>query len=232
MKTALWRFFLVAAITTFLAVIWLVMGGPIFVDRWLDVTERPMKADAIVVLAGGSAGNLPLPQGWDRLTTAANLWVDRMAPLVIFSGGGTEDVAESEIYANAGAWLGIPRNAMMFESEAQTTGDHGFALLDLKLPGGTPITTATPLLVVTSTFHSRRALFAFARAGYTNVRVVSAYTPRGPAPQGTPASLTSTISTHRPSGRSYDDFLFRSAYRSFDLFIGLREIGAIAVMAR
>lgn len=97
---------------------WLIAGGPIYVDRWLDVTEPPVKSDAIVVLAGGTVGNLPLPQGWDRLTTAANLFTDQMAPVVIFSGGGTSKIAEAEIYANAAAWLGVPRNAMTFESKA------------------------------------------------------------------------------------------------------------------
>lgn len=224
------RAFCLVTMLTFVGVVWLVAGGPIYVDRWLNVTEPPVKSDAIVVLAGGTVGNLPLSQGWDRLTTAANLFTDQMAPVVIFSGGGTSKIAEAEIYANAAAWLGVPRSAMTFESKAQTTGDHGFALLDVTLPSGQAITTSTPLLVVTSTFHSRRALYSFARAGFTNVRIVSRYSARGPAPAGSPAALTSTIPTHQPSGKSYDDFLFRSAYRSFDLFIGLREVGAIAVM--
>ncbi len=226
------RTFLTVSVVTFLGVVWLVLGGPIFVDRWLDVTQPPQRADAIVVLAGGTTGNLPLPQGWERLTTAANLFVDEMAPVVIFSGGGTSKVAEAEIYANAGAWLGIPRTAMVFESKAQTTGDHGVALLAVTLPGGQPITTSTPLLVVTSTFHSRRALMAFDKAGFTNVRMVSTYTPQAPARAGTPGALTSSIPTHRPSGKRYDDFLFRAAYRSFDLFIGLREVGAIFIEGR
>lgn len=232
MKRFIWRLFVTVSVVTFLGVVWLVAGGPIFVDRWLDVTQPPVKSEAIVVLGGGTVGNLPLPQGWDRLTTAANLFTDQMAPTVIFSGGGTATVAETEIYANAAAWLGIPRSAMTFESKAQTTGDHGFALLDVSLPSGQVITTTTPLLVVTSTFHSRRALYAFARAGFTNVRIISTYTARAPAPVGSPSGLTSTIPTHRPSGKSYNDFLFRSAYRSFDLFIGLREVGAIVVMSR
>jgi uncharacterized SAM-binding protein YcdF (DUF218 family) len=232
MKKFIWRLFVTTCIVTFLCVVWLVAGGPIYVDRWLDVTQPPVRSEAIVVLGGGTVGNLPLPQGWDRLTAAANLFTDQMAPVVIFSGGGTSSVAEAEVYANAGAWLGIRRTAMTFESKAQTTGDHGFALLGVTLPSGRAVTTSTPLLVVTSAFHSRRALYAFARAGFTNVRIVSTYTARGPAPAGSPAALTSTIPTHRPSGKSYNDFLFRSAYRSFDLFIGIREVGAIAAMSR
>lgn len=223
------RFVLTVSVCTTLTVLWFVAGGPTGVDRWLDVTQPPVPADAIVVLGGGTNGaNLPLPQGWDRLGTAAQLYRDGFAPIVIFSGGGTSTVSEAEIYANAGAWLGIPRSAMSFESKAQSTADHGRALLEVQLPNGRgAIARDTPLLVVTSTFHSRRALLSFHRAGFTRVRIVSTYSARSPAPPGTPAALTPTIQTHRPSGKQYNDILFRLAYRSFDLFIGLREVGAI-----
>jgi uncharacterized SAM-binding protein YcdF (DUF218 family) len=222
------RFVLTVSVCTLLAVVWFAAGGPTGVDRWLNVTEPPLPAAAIVVLGGGTNGaNLPLPQGWDRLGTAAQLFRDGFAPVVIFSGGGTSSVSEAEIYANAGAWLGIPRAAMQFESTAQSTAGHGRALLDITLPGGAPIERNTPLLVVTSAFHSRRALMAFHHAGFSRVRIVSQYSARTRAPSGTPAALTSTITTHAPSGKQYNDILFRMAYRSFDLFIGIREVGAI-----
>ena len=228
MVKLLWRLVLAASVLTLCALVWLAAGGPTGIDRWLDVTEAPVPARAIVVLGGGTTGaNLPLPQGWDRLGTAAQLFRDGLAPVVIFSGGGTSKVSESEIYANAGAWLGIPREAMIFEAKAQSTADHGHALRGFVLPGGTVIDGDTPLLVVTSAFHSRRALMAFHKAGFTHVRVVASYTARGPAPVGTPAALTNSIPTHSPSGKQYNDVLFRLAYRAFDLFIGLREVAAI-----
>ena len=229
MTRILWRTVLTFSVATTMGVVWLAAGGPTGVDRWLDVTQPPVQAEAIVVLGGGTNGaNLPLPQGWDRLGTAAALYRDGLAPVVIFSGGGTSRVAEAEVYANAGAWLGIPRSAMSFESKAQSTADHGRALLEVPLLNGRGnITRDMTLLVVTSTFHSRRALMAFHRAGFTHVRIVSAYTARGPAPAGTPAALTSSIPTHAPSGKQYNDFLFRMAYRAFDFFIGLREVAAI-----
>lgn len=254
----LWRLISTAGVLTLVGLLWLAAGGPVWIDRWLDVTERPVRAEAIVVLGGGTTGdNLPLPQGWERLSAAAGLFADGFAPVVIFSGGGTSRVSESEIYANAAAWLGIPRVAMIFEAKAQSTADHGHALRGRVLPGGVTIGPETPLLVVTSTFHSRRALLAFARAGFTRVRIVSRYTsqpsvraanavptraaPRAgsPAartntvpttaapPAASPAALTNTVPEHKPSGKRYDDILFRLAYRAFDLFIGLREVGAI-----
>jgi len=235
-----WRLVSALGILTLAGVLWLASGAPIGIDRWLDVTEPPMRAEAIVVLGGGTTGdNLPLPQGWERLSTAAHLFADGFAPVVILSGGGTSRVSESEVYANAASWLGIPRSAMIFEATSQSTSDHGHAVRGMVLPTGQTITPDTPLLVVTSAFHSRRALLAFFRAGFTQVRVVSRYTPRPPAvgggaapaappaPSGSPAALTNTVAGYQPSGKRYDDVLFRLAYRAFDFFIGLREVGAV-----
>ena len=241
----LWRAVCAAGVLTLAGVLWLAAGGPTFVDRWLDVTQPPRKAEAIIVLGGGTNGdNLPLPQGWERISAAARLFGDGFAPVVIFSGGGTARVSESEIYANAAAWLGIPRESMVFETKAQSTADHGRAIQGLALPTGHVIGPDTPLLVVTSAFHSRRALLSFSRAGFTHVRVVSQYVSspvkraanNAPAPAkppaGSPAALTNTVATHQPSGKQYNDVLFRMAYRTFDFFIDLREVGAVILSSR
>jgi uncharacterized SAM-binding protein YcdF (DUF218 family) len=241
----IWRLVSVAGVLTLAFVIWLAAGGPVFIDDWLDVTQAPAKAEAIVVLGGGTNGdNLPLPQGWERISVASRLFSDGFAPVVIFSGGGTARVSESEIYANAAAWLGIPREAMVFEPNAQSTADHGRVIRGLVLPNGRTIGPDTPLLVVTSAFHSRRALLSFSKAGFSHVRVVSYYTSSPAAraanraaaparpPAGSPAALTNTVATHQPSGKQYNDVLFRLAYRAFDFFINLREVGAVLLSSR
>lgn len=235
-----WRAVCAAGVLTLAGVLWLAAGWPVGIDEWLDVTQPPVRSEAIIVLGGGTNGdNLPLPQGWERISAASRLFADGFAPLVIFSGGGTSRVSESEIYANAAAWLGIPREAMVFEAKAQSTADHGRSVRGLVLPNGTAIGPDTPLLVVTSAFHSRRALLSFSRAGFTRVRVVSRYTtnpaarvvnrapPAAAAPAGSPVALTNTVTGYQPSGKRYDDVLFRLAYRAFDFFIGLREVGAV-----
>jgi uncharacterized SAM-binding protein YcdF (DUF218 family) len=238
----LWRALCAAGVLTLAGVLWLAAGWPVGIDRWLDVTQPPLPAEAIVVLGGGTNGdNLPLPQGWERLSAAARLYADGYAPVVIFSGAGTARVSESEIYANAAAWLGIPREVMVFEAKAQSTADHGRTIRGLVLPKGGAIGPDTPLLVVTSAFHSRRALLSFSRAGFTHVRVVSRYNTSPAArarnraagaapvaaPAGSPLALTNTVVGYQPSGKVYGDVLFRLAYRAFDFFIGLREVGAV-----
>jgi len=240
-----WRLVRAAGVLMLAGTIWLAAGWPVGIDRWLDVTEPPLPAAAIVVLGGGTGpGGLPLQQGWERISTAHRLFAHGFAPVVVFSGAGTLSVSQSEIYANAAAWLGIPRSRMVLEATADSTRDHGHALRGLTLPTGIVIAPDTPLLVVTSAFHSRRALMAFSRAGFTHVRVVSQYTPGssspvderpggdaevGAAPEGTlsPDVLTNSIAGYQPSDKRYNDVLTRLAHRTFDLFINLREIGAI-----
>ncbi|MBK9241832.1 MAG: YdcF family protein [Acidobacteria bacterium] len=239
----LWRFVRAFGVLTLVLMLWLAAGWPVGIDRWLDVTEPPEPAAAIVVLGGGTgAGSLPLQQGWERINTAHRLYAAGFAPVVIFSGSGTQNVSQSEIYANAAAWMGIPRSVMVLEATAGGTQDHGHALRGMVLPTGAVIAADTPLLVVTSTFHSRRALMAFSRAGFTRVRVVSQFTasppdaseePSAPAvgepPEGTvrPDTLTNSVADYQPSDKRYGDLLFRLAHRTFDFFINLREMGAI-----
>lgn len=228
-----WHVSAVVGLCAALALTALALEWPVGIDRWVDVSGRPARAAAIVVLGGGTAaGNLPLPQGWERLHTAAELYADGWAPVVVLSGGGTSSVSEAEIYANAASWLGIDRPAMVIEPLSQRTADHGLALRGFVLPDGRRLESDTPLLVVTSAYHSRRALLSFARGGFTRVRVVSGYTARRgpgsrPVAPGSPAALRSTVPGYAPSGRVYGDVLFRLANRSRDVFLSLREAAAM-----
>jgi uncharacterized SAM-binding protein YcdF (DUF218 family) len=238
----LWKLVRASGVLTLVLMLWLAAGWPVGIDRWLDVTEPAVPAAAIVVLGGGTGvSGLPLQQGWERINTAHRLFAGGFAPVVIFSGSGTMNVSQSEIYANAAAWMGIPRSVMVLEATAGSTQDHGPALRGMVLPTGTVIGSDTPLLVVTSAFHSRRTLMAFSRAGFTRVRVVSAASENfpdsadgraaaaGAAPEGTvrPDTLRNTVTGYVPSDKRYDDVLFRLAHRTYEFFINLREVGAI-----
>lgn len=64
-----------AAVAGLVVHIWLATPLPTGIDRWLDVTSSPEASQAIVVLASGTTDtNLPLPRGWERLDTAAQLY--------------------------------------------------------------------------------------------------------------------------------------------------------------
>lgn len=216
-----------AGIVTLAGVVWLACGWPTGLDRWLDVSTTPVPAAAIVCLAGGTTPTkLPLPNAWERIDTAAHLYADGFAPVVVFSGRGGNTASESEVYANSAAWLGVPRGAIALEPQAENTAGHARALVGLALPDGRRIGRDTALLVVTSAFHSRRALMTFHRAGFTNVRIVSRYAATRKVPD-TPAALKTTVANYRPSANRYGDPFLRLASRSFEFFIDMRELAAI-----
>jgi len=146
-------------------------GLPIFFDRRLEVSSPARAAEYIVCLSGGlSGGNLPTSDGWDRIYTAVQLYADGLGKRIIFSGGGAGKVTEAEIYGEAAGWLGCPEKAMAFESEATSTAEHAVKLLNNKSLG---ISRDTPLNIVTSPMHSRRAALCFKKAGFVNFGVVT-----------------------------------------------------------
>lgn len=208
-------------------VLWLAFGLPIGIDRWLDVSEAPTKADAIVCLAGGiTSYNTPLETGWDRAYTASQLFADGYAPYVIFTGRGSGTLSEAEIYRDAAVWLGVPEPATLPEPGAQSTAEHPGRLLAITLPNGRRLTQDSPLLLVTSDYHTRRVLMTFRKTGFRNARVVASY--RSSTAAGARHARPSAEPSYAPSGKSYDDPLLRLAHGSLRLLIQAREVGAIA----
>lgn len=222
------RAFLIGTgIAAIVGVVWLVFGLPLFVDRLVIETQPPAKAAAIICLAGGlSHHQLPLDEGWQRIYTAVQLQADGYAPTIVFSGGGTERTSEAEVYAEAARWLGCPREAIALDPFPGGTADHPANLLKLHEPR---IRTDTPVLVVTSAFHSKRTAMCFRKAGFTNFRVVTTHEAASPDARVARGSKTSAIEAFRPSGKRYDDPLNRLKWGLDDLLTTVRELAAIAV---
>ena len=214
---------------------WLIAGCPVMVDRLLIKNEAPTQARAIVCVAGGiGAHNLPTEDGWMRVYTAVQLHHDRFAPVVVFSGGGTERVSEAEIYSETAQWLGLPASDVVLDPVPGGTNEHPQNLLRLSILG---LTKQTPLLIVTSPLHAMRVSLCFRKAGYTNFRMVTSYVAKGPDSRlGKPPDTriirdlrTSSVETYRPSGKSYDDPINRLKWGLNDLLSSAREAVAIAV---
>jgi uncharacterized SAM-binding protein YcdF (DUF218 family) len=204
----------------------LIAGTSLGVERALDVTSRPTRADAIVCIGGGTTGHdLPTADGWQRIATAAALFADGYAPMVVFTGRGNARVSEAEIYAEAGQWLGVPAPAVALDPLPASTAEHPDALL--KSLGGR-LTRDSRLLLVTSSLHSRRVLMTFRRHGFTNVAVVSGYS-AGRRLGGQARREQSSLPAFRPDSKQYGDPLFNLAQNSSALFIALREWAAIVV---
>jgi hypothetical protein len=206
---------------------WLMAGCPLMVDRLLIKNEAPVQAQAIICIAGGLlAHNLPTEAGWLRVYTAVQLHYDKFAPVVVFSGGGTETVSEAEVYSETAEWLGLPASGAVLDPVPGGTSDHPHNLLKIAALG---LTKDSPLLIVTSPLHSMRVSLCFRKAGFTNFRMVTSYVARAPGARVVRDQRTSSIETYRPSGKSYGDPINRLMWGLVDLLICAREAVAIAV---
>ena len=219
-------YLVVVGVFAHVLVFWFGFGGPIFLDKWLIVSERPMKAEAVVCLAGGLSGsNLPTERGMQRIYTAVQLYLDGYAPRVIFSGGGAGGVSQSEVYAEVAGWLGLPGEAAVVDPFPGSTAEHPQNILKIKEP---LIKRGTALLVVTSPLHSRRAALCFRKAGFLLFRMVTHYVARGKGKAADRRAKKSQVKEYVPSGKKYGDFLFRLRVRSGYFLEALRETVAIA----
>lgn len=154
-----------------LVVLW-AFSTPAVADRllgWLerDWADRPVEAvpaaDAVLVLGGAfSTGNgqwvYPSAGGAvDRYWHAARLYHAGRAPRVILSGGRQPQRTAGLTEAEAGALflgdMGVPREALILETEALTTRGHVVELAPL-----IDEHHIASLLVVTSASHMRRSL--------------------------------------------------------------------------
>lgn len=127
---------------------------PLMADA-LIINQAPQRADAIVVLGGGSG---------DREVTGARLYAEGYAPLVITTGStvglpGLPDVTYAELSAKELARLGVPASAIIQLPASRSTCDDARLSLAALPPG------AARLILVTDPFHTRRAQWLFHRAG-------------------------------------------------------------------
>jgi uncharacterized SAM-binding protein YcdF (DUF218 family) len=120
-------------------------------------------ADAIVVLGApllsdGSVGEVLA----ERVRAGVELWRAGVAPRVVLSGGRTRGAprSESEAMGELARGLGLPDDALLLESESQTTYENAHRVAELLGARGW-----RRVVVVTTPFHLRRAVRWFRRAG-------------------------------------------------------------------
>jgi uncharacterized SAM-binding protein YcdF (DUF218 family) len=222
-----WTFRALSAIgiMTLAAILWLLAPTPLLLDWWLDVSDRPQPADAIICLgAGTTVGQLPTEEGWSRLYTTTQLAFDRYAPIVVFSGRGSEPVSEAELYASAGEWLGIPRDVVILDAGPASTAEHPLTLLSVTKGY---LHRKSRLILVTSPLHSRRALMTFRKQGFENVRVVSTWRSARTDGRLPGLAVKSSVPGFVRDTKAYDDPLFRLRVRSSELLVAARETVAL-----
>ena len=118
----------------------------IFPRQLLTIDTGPIKADVIVMLGGGTG---------ERPQRAAELFREGAAPRIIVSGAG-DTVDNKRMLVNRG----VPPDAIELEPDSKTTRQNAqFTIPRLRAEG------ARRVILVTSWYHSRRALKCFRHYG-------------------------------------------------------------------
>jgi uncharacterized SAM-binding protein YcdF (DUF218 family) len=127
----------------------------------LAVVDPLQHADAIVVLAGESG---------ERVVEGVHLWREGWAPLIVMSGGlGEGNVTLAELMRRQAVSLGVDEHHIVVQDRSTDTGEDARYVAQLARQRG-----FHRVLLVTSPYHARRALWLFRRelAG-TGIEVVS-----------------------------------------------------------
>jgi uncharacterized SAM-binding protein YcdF (DUF218 family) len=120
----------------------LAVAAMVFPQPFLCVDSGLVKADVIVVLGGGSH---------ERPGRAAELFKEHAAPRIIISGRGDCEINRRLLLA-----AGVPADAIEMETQSRTTREN--AQFTTKLLREEKV---THVIIVTSWYHSRRALACF-----------------------------------------------------------------------
>ena len=219
-----------------LFIFWSIAGWPFFFDRLLIQSQLPAEAEYIVCIGGGlTTALLPTDDGWPRIYTAVQLYLDGYGRKILFTGGGAEKISEAEVYAEAAHWFGLPEEDVVFDPGPNQTSEHP---LDIQKIAGLNISRATPLNIVTSALHSKRTALCFKKNGYTNFRLVTGYTATGKrvtagkteeVTKYLRAARTSKLENYTAKEKAYNDVFMRLRRRTSHFFSALREISAIVV---
>jgi uncharacterized SAM-binding protein YcdF (DUF218 family) len=150
-----------------------------FIVRSLESTYSPRvtypEASAIVLLGG--AGVPPLApriypetsEAGDRIMHAARLYRQKVAPLMILTGGKISFLKEyegSEAEVNETLLMelfDVPQSAILLESQARNTHDHAPNVRSILQQRELPL----EVVLVTSAMHMPRAVMVFESYGFT-----------------------------------------------------------------
>lgn len=170
---AVWRigltFFFVWLLSLVLFFVWL--------QRGMTHAMNLQTPQAIVVLGSSSPGGRPSPMLASRLDLALVLARTYPEATVITSGGVdlTEEVAEGEVMARYLAEHGLARTRIRVEGRSSSTQENmAFSRVILQAAG---IAADAPVRLVTSDFHTLRAIRIAHKAGLTRVSPAGAETP-------------------------------------------------------
>jgi len=139
------RFLKIAAILFALLAL-LALALFFFPQKFLCLDSGPSRADVIILLGGGNH---------ERAARAAELFNQRVAPRIIVSGAGDAEINRRILIKD-----GVPAADIQLEPKSRTTRQN--AMFSVKLLRQQNLRSA---IIVTSWYHSRRALHTFEHFG-------------------------------------------------------------------
>ena len=130
----------------------------------------------VIVLGAGLRGEAPSGTLRRRLDAALAYYRAHPGCLLVLSGGQGPDEAipEAEAMARYLSAAGVPQEDLLLEDRSTSTRENFAFSLELLRRRG--LSADTPILFVTSRFHCYRAAGYAARAGFSNVGAVPAFT--------------------------------------------------------
>jgi uncharacterized SAM-binding protein YcdF (DUF218 family) len=144
--------------------------------EWRHLPASPLpQADAIVVLGGAIKPQHP-PRPWvdvteqgDRVLHGSKLYLEKQAPLIIFSGGRItwgqgQDRSEADDMATIALALGVPRSAIVIEPNSLNTFQNATNVKTILQER-----QLQRVLLVTSAMHMPRALAIFKHLGIDTI---------------------------------------------------------------
>jgi len=146
-------------------------------SSYRPLSEGPVKADAIVVLGGGSRDLSWVPTepelsrgSLERVVDAVQFARKHHLPLVMSGGSGDPKpgtVMEADVMADVATRLGIPEKDIIIENRSRNTWENAGEVQKL-LPGKT-------VVLVTSAFHMRRSVAMFKKRGFSVLPAPAGY---------------------------------------------------------
>lgn len=149
------------------------MGAVASLEGRYPPLAEGVTADVIVVLGGATRHQSPprpmheMNEAGDRVLHAAMLYHAGVAPLLLLTGGnsvytGPGGIPEAEAMAAQLVMMGVPREALLLESESRNTWENGSNSLPILKANG-----LNDVVLVTSATHMPRSAAIFRRLGIT-----------------------------------------------------------------
>lgn len=122
----------------------------IYLGNYLNVKPNPVPSGAIVVLSGGET---------DRFDHGLELYQQKLAPLLIFSGAAKDDgPSNAYVMAKDAQEQGVSNQSIIIEGNSRDTYENAKYVLDICREQ-----QIKSILLVTSPYHQRRATLTFAK---------------------------------------------------------------------